>query len=61
MDIEKIIEGSVCDIFAIVIKGVCLVREYITGLEKTDQKQLFALFELICHTGPPHNKRNSGT
>jgi len=33
-----------------------LVQEYISNLENIDQKQVFALFNLILQKGPPHNE-----
>lgn len=57
MKIELIINGPTCDIYGIVIDGICIAYEFIESLDVISQKQIFTLFEHIRTSGPPHNKR----
>ena len=59
MDITPLLDASTDDgfnIYAVVIKRVCQVVEFIDGSDELNQKQVFNLFELITNTGPPHNE-----
>ncbi len=55
MKIVRLDSGPVFDIYGLIIEGVCLVEEYIEGLDEKDQIKIFSLFERILQHGPPQN------
>jgi len=63
MKITRILSGTKCELYALVINGKCLIIDFVASLDEKDQKQTFALLKLVCETGPPKNKekfRNIG-
>jgi len=56
LKITKLESGPGCDLYALVIKGDCLVQEFIYRLEDKDKKNILALFNHIIQKGPPFNE-----
>ncbi len=57
MFITELDSGPLYNLFAMVINDTCEVQIYINSLEQKQQKQLFALFNLILEHGPPRDER----
>ena len=57
MDIDLLAQGPKCRLYALIIKKKCLVQEYISNLDKSDQKKIFALLKHIAENGPPTNEQ----
>lgn len=53
---ENLYHGDCYRIDAITIDGVCLVREFMDGLERPDQKKVVALLRRAADFGPPINE-----
>jgi phage-related protein len=51
MQVALIDKGPGINLYALVIKGKPLVREFVDGLEERDQKQVINLFNLILKEG----------
>lgn len=54
--VESLYHGNCYRVDAITINGVCLVEEFIEGLEKADQKKVVALLLRAADFGPPVNE-----
>jgi len=54
--IESLFHGNCYRVDAIAINGVCLVQEFIDGLERPDQKKVVALLRRAADFGPPVNE-----
>ena len=55
MDIIQLDSGKAFDLYALLINDKCQVKEYISNLDKINQKQIFVLFTHILEKGPPSN------
>lgn len=55
MHINKILSGSIFDIYGLAIGDLCPVQEYLLSLDLKDQKQITALITFIAENGPPTN------
>lgn len=54
--VESLYHGNCYRIDAITINGVCLVQEFIEGLERPAQKKVVALLQRAADFGPPVNE-----
>lgn len=57
MFITELDTGPKFSLYAVVINNVCLVQDYIDSLELKQQRQVFALFNLILEHGPPKDQQ----
>ncbi len=56
IDSEIIYRGRCFTISGITVKGICLVQEFIEGLNEPDKQKVLALLQRSADNGPPKNK-----
>ncbi|GBD99036.1 hypothetical protein BMS3Abin07_01067 [bacterium BMS3Abin07] len=53
---KLIYEGSACRLYGITVRGRCLVREFIEGLQESDRNKVVALLQRAAGYGSPRNE-----
>jgi hypothetical protein len=56
MTLKTLIKGKLYTLYALYMSERCFVVEFLSGLDKQSEKQIFALFKHIGASGPPGNE-----
>ena len=56
MTIKTLYKGQRYTLYALVVNKCCFVVEFLSGLDKQSETQIFALFKHIGASGPPVNE-----